>query len=218
MRLTTRLRTAPGVWLAPLMVVAFIMVVNDTAGEPYWLAQVAGDAGRTMVVNALCALAGALEGHRLRTVALRSNRVRSWWRVLLGPIVTSAAMTTVLSVVFMARHGFAPHTLGWSILGVTVLSTWAWTVAGIALGLWLHVAVAAPIALATPLVWVTFPPGMSIYWLRHLTGSWIGCCTITQTLNPLVITGTLRVELGLLVAAVVVVSARAAQHLSLIHI
>ena len=84
MRLTTRLRTAPGVWLAPLMVVAFIMVVNDTAGEPYWLAQVAGDAGRTMVVNALCALAGALEGHRLRTVALRSNRVRSWWRVLLG--------------------------------------------------------------------------------------------------------------------------------------
>lgn len=45
MRLTTRLRTAPGVWLAPLMVVAFIMVVNDTAGEPYWLAQVAGDAG-----------------------------------------------------------------------------------------------------------------------------------------------------------------------------
>lgn len=64
MRLTTRLRTAPGVWLAPLMVVAFIMVVNDTAGEPYWLAQVAGDAGRTMVVNALCALAGALEGHR----------------------------------------------------------------------------------------------------------------------------------------------------------
>lgn len=212
MRLTTRLRTAPGVWLAPLMVVAFIMVVNDTAGEPYWLAQVAGDAGRTMVVNALCALAGALEGHRLRTVALRSNRVRSWWRVLLGPIVTSAAMTTVLSVVFMARHGFAPHTLGWSILGVTVLSTWAWTVAGIALGLWLHVAVAAPIALATPLVWVTFPPGMSIYWLRHLTGSWIGCCTITQTLNPLVITGTLRVELGLLVAAVVVVSARAAQH------
>lgn len=110
MRLTTRLRTAPGVWLAPLMVVAFIMVVNDTAGEPYWLAQVAGDAGRTMVVNALCALAGALEGHRLRTVALRSNRVRSWWRVLLGPIVTSAAMTTVLSVVFMARHGFAPHT------------------------------------------------------------------------------------------------------------
>jgi|GEM_PF-3525008 hypothetical protein len=74
MRLTTRLRTAPGVWLAPLMVVAFIMVVNDTAGEPYWLAQVAGDAGRTMVVNALCALAGALEGHRLRTVALRSNQ------------------------------------------------------------------------------------------------------------------------------------------------
>jgi hypothetical protein len=53
---------------------------------------------------------------------------------------------------------------------------------------------------------------MSIYWLRHLTGSWIGCCTITQTLNPLVVTGTLCVELGLLVAAVVVVSARAAQH------
>jgi hypothetical protein len=144
-------------------------------------------ANQTPVVNALCALAGALEGHRLRTVALRSNRVRSWWRVLLGPIVTSAAMTTVLSVVFMARHGFASHTKGVARAMGAATATCNHNPSAIPATVHAHVDTT-----------VTPRTDMSIYWLRHLTGSWIGCCTITQTLNPLVVTGTLCVELGLL--------------------
>ncbi|GAE77091.1 hypothetical protein JCM18918_2941 [Cutibacterium acnes JCM 18918] len=193
------------------MVVAFIMVVNDTAGEPYWLAQVAGDAGEPWSSTRCVPW---LEPGRSSTQN-RCSEVEPSQVMVACPARPDSDLGRNDHCALRRLHGqtrIRPAHAGWSILGVTVLSTWAWTVAGIALGLWLHVAVAAPIALATPLVWVTFPPGMSIYWLRHLTGSWIGCCTITQTLNPLVITGTLRVELGLLVAAVVVVSARAAQH------
>ena len=212
MRFTTRLRTAPGIWLAPLIAVVFIMVDQNASSGSYWLPLVVGDTARVMVANGLCAFAGALEGRRLKTVALTSNRVRAWWRILLGPVVASASVTTVLAVIFMARHGFASHPLGWAVLGVTLLSVWSWTIAGVALGLWLPVAVAAPLALAVPVAWMIFPPGMSIYWLRHLTGTWLSCCTITQTLNPVVITGTLAVQLGLLAGGVIVASARVARH------
>ena len=212
MRFTTRLRTAPGIWLAPVIAVVFIMVDQNASSGSYWLPLVVGDTARVMVANGLCAFAGALEGRRLKTVALTSNRVRAWWRILLGPVVASASVTTVLAVIFMARHGFASHCLGWAVLGVTLLSVWSWTIAGVALGLWLPVAVAAPLALAVPVAWMIFPPGMSIYWLRHLTGTWLSCCTITQTLNPVVITGTLAVQLGLLAGGVIVASARVARH------
>lgn len=212
MRFTTRLRTAPGIWLAPVIAVVFIMVDQNASSGSYWLPLVVGDTARVMVANGLCAFAGALEGRRLKTVALTSNRVRAWWRILLGPVVASASVTTVLTVIFMARHGFASHPLGWAVLGVTLLSVWSWTIAGVALGLWLPVAVAAPLALAVPVAWMIFPPGMSIYWLRHLTGTWLSCCTITQTLNPVVITGTLAVQLGLLAGGVIVASARVARH------
>lgn len=212
MRFTTRLRTAPGIWLAPLIAVVFIMVDQNASSGSYWLPLVVGDTARVMVANGLCAFAGALEGRRLKTVALTSNRVRAWWRILLGPVVASASVTTVLTVIFMARHGFASHCLGRAVLGVTLLSVWSWTIAGVALGLWLPVAVAAPLALAVPVAWMIFPPGMSIYWLRHLTGTWLSCCTITQTLNPVVITGTLAVQLGLLAGGVIVASARVARH------
>ena len=211
MRFTTRLRTAPGIWLAPVIAVVFIMVDQNASSGSYWLPLVVGDTARVMVANGLCAFAGALEGRRLKTVALTSNRVRAWWRILLGPVVASASVTTVLAVIFMARHGFASHPLGWAVLGVTLLSVWSWTIAGVALGLWLPVAVAAPLALAVPVAWMIFPPGMSIYWLRHLTGTWLSCCTITQTLNPVVITGTLAVQL-LLAGGVIVASARVARH------
>ena len=40
MRFTTRLRTAPGIWLAPLVALVFIMVDQNASSEPYWLAQV----------------------------------------------------------------------------------------------------------------------------------------------------------------------------------
>lgn len=212
MRFTTRLRTAPGIWLAPLIAVVFIMVDQNASSGSYWLPLVVGDTARVMVANGLCAFAGALEGRRLKTVALTSNRVRAWWRILLGPVVASASVTTVLTVIFVARHGFASHPLGWAVLGATLLSVWSWTIAGVALGLWLPVAVAAPLALAVPVAWMIFPPGMSIYWLRHLTVTWLSCCTITQTLNPVVITGTLAVQLGLLAGGVIVASARVARH------
>ena len=211
MRFTTRLRTAPGVWLAPLVALIFVMVDQNASSEPYWLSQVVGDTAKTMVANALCALAGVLEGRRLKAV-LTCNRVRAWGCVLLGPVVASAAAATVLTMVFMARHGFASYPLGWAILGVTLLSVWSWTITGVTLGLWLHVAVAAPLALAAPMVWMIFPPGMSIYWLRHLTGTWVDCCVITDTLNPVVITGTLAVRLGLLAAAIIAVSTRTTPH------
>lgn len=188
------------------------MVDQNASSGSYWLPLVVGDTARVMVANGLCAFAGALEGRRLKTVALTSNRVRAWWRILLGPVVASASVTTVLTVIFVARHGFASHPLGWAVLGVTLLSVWSWTIAGVALGLWLPVAVAAPLALAVPVAWMIFPPGMSIYWLRHLTVTWLSCCTITQTLNPVVITGTLAVQLGLLAGGVIVASARVARH------
>ena len=206
------MRTAPGVWLAPFIALVFIMVDQNSSSESYWLSQVVGDTAKVMVANGLCAFAGVLEGRRLNVVALTCNRVRTWWRILLEPVVASATVTTVLTVMFMMKHGFASHPLGWAVLGVTLLSVWSWSVVGVALGLWLPVAVAAPLALAVPVAWMIFPPGMSIYWLRHLTGTWMSCCTITQTLNPVVVTGTLAVQLGLLVGGVIVASARVARH------
>ena len=167
MRFTTRLRTAPGVWLAPFIALVFIMVDQNSSSESYWLSQVVGDTAKVMVANGLCAFAGVLEGRRLNVVALTCNRVRTWWRILLEPVVASATVTTVLTVMFMMKHGFASHPLGWAVLGVTLLSVWSWSVVGVALGLWLPVAVAAPLALAVPVAWMIFPPGMSIYWLRH---------------------------------------------------
>lgn len=62
MRLATRLRTAPGMWLAPLVALVFIMVDQFASSESYWFSLVAGDTAKAMVANALCALAGTLEG------------------------------------------------------------------------------------------------------------------------------------------------------------
>lgn len=120
MRFTTRLRTAPGVWLAPFIALVFIMVDQNSSSESYWLSQVVGDTAKVMVANGLCAFAGVLEGRRLNVVALTCNRVRTWWRILLEPVVASATVTTVLTVMFMMKHGFASHPLGWAVLGVTL--------------------------------------------------------------------------------------------------
>lgn len=208
MRWSTRLRTAPGAWLSPLVALALVLSTRKPTGEPYWVSRIVADAGAAVITTALCALAGALEGHRLRTVALTCDRVRPWWRVVMAPWVWSATVPTVLLTVLMSRHGFATHLLGWQVFGATVVSIWAWALAGIALGLSIPLAVAAPLALATPLAWVIFPPGMSIYWLRHLTGEWIDCCSVTQTLDPAVVAGTAAVNLGLLLASGLAVQAR----------
>ena len=218
MRWSTRLRTAPGAWLSPLVALALVLSTRKPTGEPYWVSRIVADAGAAVITTALCALAGALEGHRLRTVALTCDRVRPWWRVVMAPWVWSATVPTVLLTVLMSRHGFATHLLGWQVFGATVVSIWAWALAGIALGLSIPLAVAAPLALATPLAWVIFPPGMSIYWLRHLTGEWIDCCSVTQTLDPAVVAGTAAVNLGLLLASGLAVQARVVRKLSLIHI
>ncbi len=64
---------------------------------------------------------------------------------VVAPVVVSAAVTMVLTVIFMARHGLATHSLGRAIMGVTKLSVVMWTIFGITLRLWMHVAVAGPL-------------------------------------------------------------------------
>ncbi|TQJ14472.1 hypothetical protein FB459_1936 [Yimella lutea] len=88
---------------------------------------------------------------------------------------------------------------------------------GFAVGTWLRLMVAAPIALLIPYLVMAFPPAMEPVWLRHLVVVSSNCCTTAETLSLRAVGGFLVLTCTVAFGAFLVSAHRYGGGLRLVH-
>jgi len=207
----TAVRVMPGIFLAvPIVLLAAWYVTLLPPADGYALDATAKATMTLAFVGAFCSACAAWEGARLRrggvwsSPAVRSRIAVSTWT--LAPIVVVGAIAVLAAVLMqLARSGGGLPDI--RIITVSVLDIVAYTLAGFALGGSVSIAVALPVALVGPFIWLAFVPAMYPVWLRHVTGLFRDCCGLAQDLDPGALIASTIVDLGLCAAAVIVVTA-----------
>ena len=207
--LRAAMRVMPAFWFAlPILMLAGWYVTALYPSDGYGLGATALGSGALTFVAAFSAGTAAWEGARLR-------RSRVWWAPSVRSRVAIAAWSILPSVLigFVALVGAVGVQLARSgadmpdlrILAVSALDLVAWGVVGFTIGIMLPVAAAVPLALLLPLIWFAFVPAFYPVWLRHLTGMFRDCCGLGQDLAPAAIAASAVVDLGIIVAAAILV-------------
>lgn len=147
-----------------------------------WTAKGTATLGFVAPFIAACA---AWEGSRLRGARLwQAPSVRSWaaiafWSLL--PIVLTGLLGVLVAItVALVRSSAGLPDL--RFIALTVLDLAAYTVAGFAAGLLMPFAVAGPLTIAVPFIWLGFVSAIDPPWLRHLTGMLRDCCLLPSDL------------------------------------
>ncbi|MFJ9619068.1 DUF7224 domain-containing protein [Streptomyces noursei] len=212
----TVVRSSSASWLAPLLAAFVALLLSDdlTAGVTpgYWPSALGHANFALHFVAPACATAGAWEGSRIT----RGN-VTHWapTRSGLGIALPLLVPVFVLGAVGMAVAaaltistsqpdvGMPP--LGMVLVWLVVLA--AHSFAGFLLGKRLPLVVAAPLALILSFVLTAYPAAMEPLWLRHMvTGGMSSCCSLSQTPDWRAAASALVLALGVIAAAVVVLT------------
>ncbi len=196
---TARNNTA--LWLGPFLLWGVLRI--DSWGDPYGIGEAAKVSTFLIVIAPIVAVSSAVNSWRLRP-ALEATRYRSAWVTLLPGTATSALVgIIVLSLGATIRAG-AP--LAWlHVLAPTLVAVGAWSAIGTMIGLLLGPLIGWPLAVLSPFLLITQSAAMGDPRLRHLTGSWFGCCLPNRTLAPDMILATSAVWLSVLILGVVAV-------------
>jgi len=198
-RVLTAVRTMPALWLAiPISILAGWYVTLLDPSDGYGVDATAKASMTLAFVGSFCAGCAAWEGSRLRRAALwnapsvRSRIAIAFWSLL--PVVLVGLTAVLVGIAIqLARSSAGPPDL--RIIAVAALDLVAFSVSGFALGVLLPFAVAGPLAIIVPFVWVAFVPAMYPVWLRHLTGMFRDCCGLAQdlALQPVIASSVLDV-------------------------
>jgi len=209
----TILRISPAVWLFPALVVISIAISNTiiTPPEPYSPALTGAGEFAIVLVAPICAAIAAWEGGRLRRARWwRLPHVRSLAYIALSALVAPICVgwiTIVISTAFRLLNGeiLLPDLRILSVAFVVIL---AQAVLGFTIGIWLPTVVAAPLTLIALFLWMTLPPGLNTFWVRHLTGDFSGCCSLNTDIAPSAIAGSILLALSFLVASLILLTQR----------
>ena len=146
----------------------------------------AGAAGSVAPLLAACdAVVAGLLAHSPRTV------------VLIG----SVAMAIAIMVQIALSQAGAPDV---RLVLITLLDLVMYSIVGFAAGVLLPYAVAGPLSVVVPLLWLTFVPAMYPVWLRHLTGLFRDCCALQWDLAPQALLASTIVNVSIIAAALLV--------------
>ncbi len=213
MPLRTILRISPAAWLFPAVVVIAIAISNTIIAppEPYPPALTGAGEFSIVLVAPICAALAAWEAGRLRRA--------HWWNlphvrpslyIALSAVIAPLCVgwtTIMISIAFrlLSRGVLIPDL---RILLVAIVVILAQTLIGFTAGIWLPPVIAAPAVLIVLFSWMTLPPGLNAFWVRHLTGDLSGCCSVDTDLAPGAMEGTIFLALGFMLAALIILNPR----------
>jgi hypothetical protein len=206
-----RIRTEPAVWLAPISVVLGYLVATDIDAQvPSYAPLVAVRAHASLIVLApIGATAACWSAGRLRRARWTRRRwARSPARQLAASVV---ATTTVQFLAYVVVRAAAAATWGGpvpvepalSAVAVAVLAGWA--ALGFLAGWWVRTEVAVPATLITSYLLLVSPIAMEPLWLRHLTGTYLGCCLQEEVLAADALAAAALLGAGVVVVAALLV-------------
>ncbi len=209
-RLRTALRSMPAFWFAiPICVLAGWYVTSLYPSDGYAVGATAAGTASLPFVGPFCAACAAWEGNRLRRARLwdapsvRSRATIAFWCLL--PVVLVALLAVVVAItVDLIRSGAGLPDL--RFVAMAALDLVALSAAGFAAGLLLPFAVSGPLAIVASFIWLAFIPAFQPVWLRHLTGMFRDCCGMDQDLAPRAVVASSIVDLGIIVAAAMLVA------------
>lgn len=193
-----------------LPMLALVLLLGSTAAETvepgYWTGAVAKANLMLFVIVPLCAVCAAWEGARHRRGGLdQMAAARPAWQVFLVAVAPTllmglagivAALLTTTVPAALGAPGYPPF----GLIGVYLLVAAAHAAVGYGLGRWLRPALALPVALGGSYIWLAYPAGLELFWLRHLSGlSFEGCCAVDQEPPVRAVLATALFALGLIV-------------------
>lgn len=202
-RAQTLLRVHGATRLAPILVlIAFLHVGQITAAdEEYALALWSRGASTVFIIGPVLAAGAAWEASRLREAAVLQmpTVVAKGWVVANALIPLIAAGVIASAAAFVASAGLTIPSL--PIMAVVLGIVVSHVLAGFALGSWIRPIVAVPAALTLLYAWMVVPPTVEPLWVRHLTGRWASCCTLSTELSSAAVWASVAISLGIIATA-----------------
>lgn len=204
-RWATAIRLMPAIWLAPLVSgAAAVYATLLYPGDGYAVAATAAGMGALPIVAVYCAATSAWEGSRLRGSGnwwspIVRSRLRVAWQLIAPSVIGGfVAACMAVGVQLLAVSAWPPDALMILTIAADVLT---YSVAGLALGLLLPRAVALPLSVIGPVIWLAFVPAIPPPWLRHLTGMFRDCCQSSESLDPRAVLASLLASASILAIA-----------------
>lgn len=208
-RLATAIRIMPAFWLAfPVCAFSGWYVTLLYASDGYAVDATAKATSVIAFVAPFVAACAAWEGARLRRggvwllPVVRSRMTLAFWPLLPIVLIGLLAISVAMAVNLVRSHAGLPDA---RFVAMSALDLGAFAGAGLAAGLLLPFAIAGPLALALPFLWLGFIPAMDPVWLRHMTGMFRDCCGLSQDLAWPPLAASALVDLGILATAAIAV-------------
>ncbi|MEO8247376.1 MAG: hypothetical protein ABI622_09695 [Chloroflexota bacterium] len=209
-RLGTTLRTMPATWLAlPIWALAAAYVNFLYPADGYAVDASAKATTTLAFIAPFVAACAAWEGSRLGRGGVwdfplvRSRLAVGFWAVLPAVLVGIVAITVaIVAQVARSDAGFPDP----RFLVMSALDLAAYGALGLALGRLLPFAVAGPVAIVLPFLWLAFVPAMEPVWMRHLTGMFRDCCGNAQDLDLKAALASALVDAGIVGTAALLVT------------
>jgi hypothetical protein len=214
MRLRTRLRVSPAVWLTPVMAGLVVLYIASSvtfeAREPYALSLTARSMNALGMIVPVFAAAAAWEGTRLvfggvwQLAMVRHRVTVATWSIL-PAIVGGAVVLVVAALLVVTPQGIlVPEPLVLLAVGCILVAQVA---AGFAIGTRLPRSIAIPVVLLVSFMSFVLPRVAGSAWLRHLSGTSIElCCGTDEALAMGVVLAIVVGSLALVLASVVLVT------------
>ena len=205
MRLRTLLRISPAIWISPLLVILAVLATSYSTiplriPEPYSVAIMAAGTSSVFLAAPICAACAAWEGGRLRRAAwVDGPHVRSLANValmMLSPIIAVGCIAVAAAVAVKSLNAGVIAFPDLRFVAKTLIILGAHTLLGFAIGLHVPVVVSVPSVLLLDYGWMVLPIALQPFWLRHLTGTWISCCSLSTDLAPQALAGVIAVGCG----------------------
>ncbi len=207
-----RFRTAAWfafLWLTlPAATIVGQLFISSTfpTGSGYGLSENIRAYGALVLIAPIAALGGALTAGRLRRSAVLQSGPhgrspsRVWASIAGPPAVAFSVLISTFMAATAASAGAFPLPDPRLAVAAAIQSL-AYVLFGLALGANLPAVLAIPAALVVPYVVIAFPPALSTYWLRHVTGISSNCCWIYEDLPQRAFTAHLAFSMALALAA-----------------
>lgn len=196
-----------GVRFSPVLVLVALVYTFQLAALPesldYGLALWAAGMASLGFVGPLAGSLAAWEVDRLRRGEVWSaTSVRRRSSIVINAVWPSAAGALLglwLCGVFATKSMIPPMSV--AVDGISVVT--ANVAIGAALGSRLRAVIAIPLLLVGGYCWMYLPWGMEPMWLRHLSGTMVGCCVNDSVFHPDALYAVILTNGGLLIAAVI---------------
>ena len=197
-------------WVSPfLLLISLYYAHNILPATPvFYPLAITNAAAWTLAISApVLAACAAWEGGRIHQsnwfVLPHVRSVAAFVFVHVIPIIIVGTATLILTVIYKF---LALGRLGMPDLRVIALATIviaALSLLGFAIGVWSPPVISVPTVFIATWCWMALTPAMSPLWVRHLTGSFSGCCSLSTDIPPRAFAGSLLMASGFVVSSII---------------